>query len=121
MGTSQVVQLVTWQTPPASAGDAGDAGSVPGLERSPGEGNDNPLQSSCLENSMDKGAWWATVHGVAKELDTTECTRLYIPGRMREGSRYALLIQGEGAEVKLFNDLRASGTSCLCTVCIQFN
>ena len=49
---------------------------------------------------MDKGAWWATVHGVAKELDTTECTRLYTPGRMREGSRYALLIQGEGAEVK---------------------
>ena len=117
-GTSKVVPLVTWQTPPANAGDAG---SVPGLERSPGEGNDNPLQSSCLENSMDRGAWWATVHGVAKELDTTERTCLHTPERMREGSRYALLIQGEGAEVKLFNDLRASGTSCLCTDCIQFN
>ena len=43
----------------------------PGLERSPGVGNDNPLQYSCLENSMDRGAWWATVHGGA-ELDTTE-------------------------------------------------
>ena len=40
--------------------------SIPGLERSPGEGNGNPLQYSCLENSMDGGAWWATVHGVAK-------------------------------------------------------
>ena len=44
----------------------GDPGSIPGLERSPGEGNGNPLQYSCLENPMDGGAWWATVHGVAK-------------------------------------------------------
>ena len=43
-----------------------DAGSIPGLGRSPGEGNGNPLQYSCLENPMDGGAWWATVHGVAK-------------------------------------------------------
>ena len=49
-----------------------DVGSIPGLERSPGEGNDCPLQYSCLENSMDRGAWWATVHGVAKESDMTE-------------------------------------------------
>ena len=45
---------------------AGDPGSIPGLGRSPGEGNGNPLQYSCLENSMDWGAWWATVCGVAK-------------------------------------------------------
>ena len=45
---------------------AGDLGSVPGLGRSPGEENGNPLQYSCLENSMDRGAWWATVHEVAK-------------------------------------------------------
>ena len=45
---------------------AGDAGSIPKLARSPGGGDDNPLQCSCLENSMDRGAWWATVHGVAK-------------------------------------------------------
>ena len=50
----------------ASAYNAGDLGSIPGLGRSPGEGNGTPLQYSCLENPMDRGAWWATVHGVAK-------------------------------------------------------
>ena len=50
----------------ASAYNTGDLGSIPGLGRSPGEGNGNPLQYSCLENPMDGGAWWATVHGVAK-------------------------------------------------------
>ena len=49
-----------------SACNAGDLGSIPGSGRSPGEGNGNPLQYSCLENSMDKGAWQATVHGVAR-------------------------------------------------------
>ena len=49
-----------------SARNAGGLGSIPGLGRSPGEGNGNPLQYSCLENPMDGGAWWATVHGVAK-------------------------------------------------------
>ena len=48
-----------------------DAGLILGSGRSPGEGNGNPLQYSCLENSMDRGAWRATVHGVTKELDTT--------------------------------------------------
>ena len=51
---------------------AGDPSSIPGLGRSPGGGNGNPLQDSCLENPTDRGAWWATVYGVAKELDTTE-------------------------------------------------
>ena len=50
----------------ASAYNAGDPGSIPGSGRSPGEGNGNPLQYSCLENPMDREAWWATVHGVAK-------------------------------------------------------
>ena len=50
----------------ASARNAGDLGSIPGLGRSPGEGNGNPLQCSCLKNPMDGGAWWATVHGVTK-------------------------------------------------------
>ena len=54
-----------------SACSAGDLGSVPALGRSAGEGNGNPLQYSCLGNSMDRGAWWATVHGISKELDTT--------------------------------------------------
>ena len=49
----------------ASLCSAGDQGSIPGLGRSPGEGNGSPLQYSCLENPMDGGAWWATVHGVA--------------------------------------------------------
>ena len=51
---------------PASAGDVRDAGSVPGSGRSPGEGNGNPLQYSCLENPMDRGSWLAIVHGVTK-------------------------------------------------------
>ena len=54
-----------------SACNAGDLGSIPGLGRSHGEGNGNPLQYSCLENPMDGGAWWAIVHGVT-ESDTTE-------------------------------------------------
>ena len=49
-----------------SARNAGDLGSIPGSGRSPGEGNGNPFQYSCLENPMDGGVWWATVHGVAK-------------------------------------------------------
>ena len=49
-----------------SACSVGDLGLIPGLGRSPRKGNGNPLQYSCLENSMDRGAWWATVHGVAK-------------------------------------------------------
>ena len=50
---------------------AGDTGSFPGLGRSPGVGNSNPLQYSCLENLMDRGAWQAPVQGVERQLDTT--------------------------------------------------
>ena len=57
------------KNPPANVGDTG---SIPGLGRSPGEGNGYPLQYSFMENSMDRGAWWAAVHGVAKELVVTE-------------------------------------------------
>ena len=60
------------KNPPATAGAGRDTGSIPGSGRAPGEGNGHPLQYSCLENPMDRGAWWATVHGVAKELDMTE-------------------------------------------------
>ena len=56
---------------PANAGNAGDAGSVPGQGRSPGGGNGNPIQYSYLNNPMDRRAWWATVLGVAKESGTT--------------------------------------------------
>ena len=54
------------KNPPANAGDAGDRGLIPGFRRSPGVGNGNPLQYSCLENSMDRGARWATVLEVVK-------------------------------------------------------
>ena len=51
---------------PGNVREARDASLIPGLERSPGEGNGNPLQYSCLENSTDRGAWRATVHGITK-------------------------------------------------------
>ena len=51
-----------------SACNAGELDSIPGLGRSPGEGHGNPLQYSCLENFIDRGAWWATAHGVTKSL-----------------------------------------------------
>ena len=61
---SQVALVVKKR--PANARDERDVGSIPGLGRYPGEGHGNPLQNSCLKNSMDRGAWWAIVHGVAK-------------------------------------------------------
>ena len=54
------------KNPPANAGDTKDMGSIPGLGRSSGGGNEYPLQYPCLENFMDRGAWWATFHGVSK-------------------------------------------------------
>ena len=58
--------LSWWLVGKGSVFNAGDPGSIPDTGRSPGEGNGYPLQYSCLENSTDRGAWWATVHGVAK-------------------------------------------------------
>ena len=74
------VSLVTQtvKNPPANAGDES---SIPGLRRSPGEGIGNPLQYSCLENSMDRGACQATVHGVA-ELDMTEQLTLSLSNKL---------------------------------------
>ena len=57
---------------PANSGDKRDVGSVPGSGRSPGGGHGSPLQYSCLENPMDSGAWWATVHRVTKSQPMTE-------------------------------------------------
>ena len=71
-GTGRPSQLaLVVKNLPANAGDLRDVGSIPGPGRSPGEGNGNPLQYSCLGNPRDRGAWWATVFGVA-ESDTTE-------------------------------------------------
>ena len=58
--------LIGVKISPAKEGDAGDVGSIPGLGRSPGGGHGNPLQCSCLENPVDRGAWWATIHRIAK-------------------------------------------------------
>ena len=75
LALSPSVVLVV-KNPPADAGDARDAGSIPGSTRVPGEGHGNPLQYPCLENPMDRGAWRATVHGVTKShtKDRTEAT-----------------------------------------------
>ena len=59
---------------PASTGDIGDVGSIPRSGRFPEVGHGNPLQYSCRENPVNGGVWWAKVHRVAKELDTTEAT-----------------------------------------------
>ena len=64
MRASQVALMV--KNPTANAGDTREADSIPGLGRSPGGGNGNPRQYTCLENPMDRGAWWAKVHGVTK-------------------------------------------------------
>ena len=72
------------KNPTANAGDIGDLGPIPGLGRSPGEDNGNPLQYSCLENPMDRRAWWATVHWVTKSrthlkrFTTTQHIYIYI-------------------------------------------
>ena len=63
------------KNPPASVGDIKRHGFDTGSGRPSGEGNGNPLQYSCLENPMDRGAWWAAVYGGHKELDTMEVTK----------------------------------------------
>ena len=68
MGTWTFLVAQTAKNLPCSAGDLG---LIPGLGGSPGKGNGNPLQYSCLGNPMDRGAWWATIHGVTKESDMT--------------------------------------------------
>ena len=74
---SQAAQVV--KNPPANAGDKRDAGLIPESERFPEGGQDNPFQYSCLENLMDRGAWWAIVHGVTKNqtrLSDLACTHM---------------------------------------------
>ena len=66
------------KNPPANAGDPGDVGLIPGSGRSPGRGHGNLVQCSCLENPMDRGAWWATVHSVTKSLTQLKQRSMYI-------------------------------------------
>ena len=76
-GASQVALI--FKNLPANAGDIRDVGWIPGSGRSPGVGNSSPLWYSCLENPMERGAWWATDHGVGhKELDMSEHTCTHI-------------------------------------------
>ena len=80
--TSLVAQMVK-----CLAYNAGDLGLIPESGRSSGEGNGNPLQYSCLENPMDRGAWWATVHGVAKsQTQLSDFTSLHFPPHYQNGS-----------------------------------
>ena len=98
----------------ASASSVGDLGSIPGLGRSPREGNGNPLQYSCLENPMDAGAWWVTVHGVTKGWTRlSDFTSLHLPQNMREGisaTKRALRKLQLNAEMSL-SSLRSPGPS----------
>jgi len=82
------------KNPPADAGDIRDVGSIPGLGRSPGGGHGSPLQHSCSENSKDRGAWWFTVHRVAK--NQTQLKQL-----SRQTGRNALLVNYEPQNISL--------------------
>ena len=75
---------------PANAGDAADAGSVLGLGRSLGEENVNPLQYACWGNPMDRGAWWAMVQGISKQLDMTEYKGMHGEGILVFWSLYLI-------------------------------
>ena len=107
---------------PANVGEAGNAGSIPGLGRSSGVGNGNPLQCSCLENSMDRGIWWATVHGVTQsqsQLSTHSYSHsvktvlkisnfALVPGWWRVVG-YSLVMLGSGSEPPLRQPLDHKG------------
>ena len=80
---------------PANAGDIRDVGSVSGLGRSPGGGNGNPLQYSCLENLVDRGAWWAAVPGIAKSQAQLKRLHSATPGLL------SLEPEGMGARIGL--------------------
>ena len=85
-GASQVMLVV--KNPPTIAGDIRDMGSIPGSGRSPGGGHGNPLQFSCLENPVDRGAWPAMVHRVTKSR--TQLKRLGIEACIPQGHKYRL-------------------------------
>ena len=77
-----------------SASNAGDPGSIPGSGRSPGEGNGNPLQYFCLENSMDRGAWWARVPGIANMTEWMSMyTRMQVWGQWFQGFRTSKVLR----------------------------
>ena len=96
------------KNPPANAGDARDVGLIPGSRRSLGVGNGNQLQYSCLENCMDRGAWWATVHWVRKtwtQLNARTCTL-----RVRQGLFVPFFFNWSGQKVGSGSSLGAYET-----------
>ena len=98
------------KTLPTNAGDARDTW-IPESGRSPGVGTGKVLQYSCLENSLDRGTWWATVHGVAKESDMTECTHACVVTREKVG----FVIRKRGTILRGY--LHSSSTSFLTLSC----
>ena len=96
---------------PANAGDTRDVRSIPGSGRTPGVGNGNPLQYSCLENSMDRGARRAVAHGVA-ELDTTEWLTMYVGILLWSSERLHLAISTRSWKVYIFQPFIYIQKSC---------
>ena len=117
------------KNPPAIAEDIRNMGSVPGLERSPGGGHGNPLQYSCLENPMDRGTWWATVHGVTTSHTRLKCFSTQIDFRaVKFGSGNRVSKQAQvGIRVNVFPSLRlvvmgvkcGRLTPCIHMVCLR--
>ena len=90
----QVVLVV--KNPPANTEDPRDTGSIPGSERSPGGGHGNPFLHSCLENPTDRGAWWATIHGVTKSRTHTH--RLTLSCKFVPLPKRPCVLTGEAGE-----------------------
>ena len=89
---SETQAAVVVKNLPANARDVRNAGSVPGLRRSPGEGNGSPLQYSRLENPMDRGAWWATVHRVTKSWTRLKRLSMHTPYRWLQDQEISSLL-----------------------------
>ena len=88
----QLMGFPRWLDCKESACNAGDLGSIPASGRSPGKGNGNPLQYSCLENSMGRGAWWATVHGAVTRFSNWTAIALTWPDRVHAHSRVIVTV-----------------------------
>ena len=114
---SQVALVV--KNPPADAEDTRDAGLIPGSGRSPGEMNGYPLQCSCLENSMDRGAWWATVHGVTMSQTRWAHCRVCTASSFLEPCTYLFIIYIWFFCSQVDVLACGSGFYCLRAVCVQ--